>query len=359
MKNLFKKINIKGRIRLYTKGWLMWFLGIGITSAICQLMRGWTTSDVHVPMIFVLAVLIISLSTDGYFYGILAAVFSVFAVNYAFTAPYFKLDFSPYGYPLTFITMLAVGLASSTLASAVKYQEKLRIEAEKEKVRSNLLRAISHDLRTPLTSISGSIGAVLDEEDIMDSAQRDELLLGAKQDAEWLCRMVENLLSITRISGDELQAIRKQDEAIEEVLGAAAAKFRQKHPEVTASVRVPDEPLFVPMDAMLIEQVLTNLMDNAVAHGETTTRISVSADTDGAFARITVEDNGVGIAPDIMKDLFNLPAKSGEREDKSRGMGIGLLVCRTIVEAHGGRIYAENSGSGARFVFLLQMGDSK
>ena len=357
MKSFLKKIDLKDRMRIYAKGWLVWFLGMGITSAICRFMQSWTTSDVHVPMIFVLAVLIISLSTDGYFYGILAAVISVFAVNYAFTAPYFKLDFSLYGYPLTFITMLAVGLASSTLASAMKYQENLRIETEKEKVRSNLLRAISHDLRTPLTSISGSIGAVLDEEDIMYRGQRDELLIGTKQDAEWLCRMVENLLSITRISGDELKAIKKQDEAIEEVLAASAAKFRAKHPGITVSVTVPDDALFVPMDAILIEQVLMNLMDNAVAHGVTTSRISVSADTQGNFARIAVEDNGIGIDSEIMKDLFNMPMKSSGREDNSRGMGIGLLVCRTIVEAHGGRIYAENSGSGAKFVFLLQMGD--
>lgn len=354
MKEEIKKLNsYAGGIRLYGKGWLVWFLSMGAGCAVCQMLHSMTSSDVHVPLIFVLVVLIIALCTEGYFYGLLASVVSVFAVNFAFTAPYFKLDFSPYGYPLTFITMLAVGLACSTMMSVLKSQEKLRIQAEKEKIRSNLLRAISHDLRTPLTSISGSIGAVIEQWD-MDELQRLELLSGAKQDAEWLCRMVENLLSITRISGDELKAIKKQEEAIEEVLGAAVMKARSKHPEISYCVSVPDDPLFVPMDAILIEQVLNNLLDNAAVHGKTTGQISVRAEKEGDFAVISVEDDGQGIEPELLKNMFSAPLRGAGCEDNSRGMGIGLLVCRTIVEAHGGTISAENTKNGARFVFRLK-----
>lgn len=180
-------------LRLYPAGWLIFLLTLGAASLICALLQRITSSDVHVPMIFVLAVLIVSLSTDGYFYGILAAIVSVIGVNYAFTYPYMKLDFSVYGYPLTFMTMLAVGFASSTLASRLRIQEQLRIETEREHMRANLLRALSHDLRTPLTSISGSITTVLDEDEALSPSMKQELLIGAKRDAEWLCRMVENI----------------------------------------------------------------------------------------------------------------------------------------------------------------------
>ena len=146
---------LKKYMPLSWKGWLIFLCAMVGGATVCAFLSQITTSDVHVPMIFVLVVLVISLLTDGYFYGILAAVVSVFAVNWAFTFPYMKLDFSIYGYPLTFITLLAVGVAASTLMSTTKAWERLRQESEMEKMRANLLRSISHDLRTPLTSING------------------------------------------------------------------------------------------------------------------------------------------------------------------------------------------------------------
>ena len=255
---------LKKYFPMSAKGWLIYFVAMGLASALCALLQKVSTSDVHVPMIFVLMVLIIALMTDGYFYGFLAAVTSVIAVNWAFTYPYAELNFTIYGYPLTFVTMLAVGFAVSTLAARVKEQNRIKFEAEQEKMRANLLRAISHDLRTPLTSISGAISAVLDSGDSLSNAQRLELLSDARKDADWLYRMVENLLSITRISGDKPGAIKKEDEVLEEVLSEVVVKFKKKNPDITVSVTVPDDLFFVPMDAMLVEQLLMNLMDNAV-----------------------------------------------------------------------------------------------
>ena len=342
---------------LSRRGWLVLSLALGVAAFVCFLLMMVTTSDVHVPMIFVLAVLVVSLMTEGYFYGLLAALLSVVGVNYAFTFPYLKLDFSIYGYPLTFFTMLTVGLATSTLATRLKEQEKFRAESEREKMRANLLRAVSHDLRTPLTAISGSIATVLEDGERLAPAERDELLRDAKADAEWLCRMVENLLSVTRVGSNGPCGIVKEEELLEEVFSEAVLSFRKKYGDIAISVTVPEELLLIPMDAMLIEQVLLNLMENAVVHGQSTTRIRIDARICDEAAEIRVRDNGTGIPAALLPHLFDGNLSQLRLRAESRGsMGIGLNVCRTIVEAHGGRIGAENHPEGgAEFTFTLPL----
>lgn len=355
MKTRLQKL--KHYFPLSLRGWVIYAAAMGLASLVCELLRQVSTSDVHVPLIFILVVLVVSLMTDGYFYGLLAALTSVFTVNVAFTFPYMKMDFSVYGYPLTFLTMAAVGLAVCTLATRVKEQEQLRLESEREKVRANLMRAVSHDLRTPLTSISGSISAVM--EGGLEPEQQRELLEGAQQDADWLCRMVENLLSVTRIGDTATSGLHKQEEAVEEVLGAAVLAFRKRNPDIAVSVSVPEVPLFLPMDPVLIQQVLQNLMENAVIHGKHTTKIQVQAESGRDEAIISVTDNGCGIDPRLLEHLFDgqLPA-SGPSADTTRGLGIGLAVCRTIVEAHGGQIRAQNlPHGGAEFCFSLPLGE--
>lgn len=337
---------------------LIFLVTMMLTALLCLVLQPLSATDVHVPMIFVLAVLLISLSTSGYLYGTLAAFVGVLGVNWAFTYPYYELNFSITGYPLTFMTMLAVGFAVSTLTSRLKEQERARVDSEKEKVRANLLRAVSHDLRTPLTSISGAISTVLEAEDGV-SEQGRALLSDARADAEWLRRMVENLLSVTRISGAPATQLRKEDQLLEEVLGEAAAKFKKYRPEIELKVSIPDEPLFIPMDAMLVEQLLLNLLDNAAVHGGGATCVELEARREGDMARITVRDNGRGFEEGRRRQAFSgelLPA-GDRRPDRSRNMGIGLLVCRSITEAHGGSIRAENRPEGGAAVsFTLPMG---
>lgn len=313
-----------------------------------------TTSDFHVPMIFVLAVLVVSLYTDGYSFGIFASLLSVLAVNWAFTYPYMEFNFSLSGYLVTFVTMLAVGLATSLLSSRVKAQEQLRIESVKEKMRATLLRSISHDLRTPLTSVSGSISAVLDDDNPLPDDQRKQLLDNARNEADWLCRMVDNLLSVTRITGENGD-IKKENELLEEVIAEAASNFQIRNPGIELKIALPDDPIFVHMDAMLIEQVLINLMDNAVIHGKTTDRIEISVNDSEEYISISVEDNGKGIDKSIIRNLFDGSLQfHPNAEDKNKNMGIGLQVCKTIVDAHGGSICAENINKGARFTFTVK-----
>ena len=255
--------------------------------------------------------------------------------------------------------MLAVGCAVSTLTSRLKEQEKIKSESEREKTRANLLRAISHDLRTPLTSISGNIGVVLDDKGTLSDTQRRELLTDAKKDAEWLCRMVENLLSITRMTDGQTGTLKLQDEMLEEVVSETVVNFKKRYPDVTVSVSVPDSIIFAKMDAMLIEQVLLNLLDNAVIHGGKTSTVSVSVSTEGEFAAVTVTDDGNGIEPRLLGHLFDdtLPFSGVQSTDSTRCMGIGLSVCRTIVHAHGGEISAANlPHGGAQFKFTLPLG---
>lgn len=342
--------------RMSWRDWLSFLIIMGLSSTVCSLLKNVTTSDTHVPLIFVMAVLLVALTTDGYFYGLLASLASVVMVNYAFTYPYYKLDFSVYGYPLTFFTMFSVSLVVSALVTRVKNQEKIRIESEKEKIRANLLRGISHDLRTPLTTISGSLTAVIDGGDELSRDESLELLRGARDDTEWLHRMVENLLSVTRIGEGSVGNLHKESELLEEVLGEAVANFKKRGSDVAVTVSVPEDPLFAPMDAMLIEQVLLNLMDNAVTHGKTTTQIHINACRQPNAAVISVQDNGTGIDLSTFDHLFDgsLQLTSGRDVDSTRGMGIGLSVCKAIIEAHGGTVAASNvPEGGARITFTL------
>ena len=360
---------IKSIFRKYfpqsVRSWLIFFSVTGCASALCFLLQQFSVSpdsrsDVHVPLIFVLSTLIISLTTKGYFYGLLSAFLSVFAVNWAFTFPYWKLDFSIYGYPLTFLTMLAVGFAASTMTSGLKERDRLRMETEREKMRTNLLRSISHDLRTPLTTISGSVSAIVDNSEDLSEAAKKELLLNIRQDADWLCRMVENLLSITRMNGDNPDQLIFTEELPEEVFSEAVMKFRRRNPEVEVGIQMYDGTIFIPMDAMLIEQVLINLMDNAVIHGQTASRIQIIAKDHGEYISVSVADNGKGIDEKIIRHLFDGTLQLQVQDtDKNRFMGIGLLVCQTIIKAHGGTISARNlPGSGAEFQFTLNKGEA-
>lgn len=252
-------------------------------------------------------------------------------------------------------TFLVVSLVTSTLTTKTKEQDRLRMENEKVKMRADLLRSVSHDIRTPLTSIMGATSAIL-ENPALSPAEQQSLLVDVRDDAQWLIRVVENLLSITRI-GNESAKITKEPEAAEEVLDEAVRKFRKRFPAVSVEVHVPDELLLVPMDAILIMQVLSNLMENAVFHGGTTTHITLSAQRDGPWARFYVRDNGQGIPPQKLHTLFSgaLRCEDSSPGDGKRNMGLGLSVCMAIIRAHGGTLEAKNLESGAEFSFCLPL----
>lgn len=320
---------------------------LSFATILCYFLRTIDDSDVYVALIFELTVVLVSRFTDGYLFGLLSSVVGVIGINYIFTFPYYQLNFTISGYPLTFLVMLIVSVVVSTLTTQIKQQEKIRAEAEKEKMRGNLLRAVSHDIRTPLTSIVGGVSTLLDSGDQLDEATRTQLLENIRDESNWLVSVVENLLSVTRMTGEQTK-IKKEMEAGEEVLSAAAMKIKKHYPEITVSVRAPQELLMIPMDVILIEQVLINLMENAVQHGKTTTRIELRLSSAGGLAVFEVADNGCGIEKELLPHLFEgyLTRDQEEISDQRRNMGIGLSVCMSIVQAHGGTMRAENRKKG-------------
>ncbi len=239
-------------------------------------------------------------------------------------------------------------------------QRRILVESEREKMRSNLLRAISHDLRTPLTGILGASSVIQENGENLDMATRNKLISNIKEDSQWLIRMVENLLSITRINEGTMNVV-KTPEAAEEIVAEAISRIRKRFPDRNISVKVPAELLIVPMDGTLISQVLINLLENAIKHTPSNAAIEVTVKRNGREAVFEVADNGAGILPEDFPYLFESFVPNGKRSsDSSRGMGIGLSICMSIIKAHQGKMEAKNKTTGgAVFQFVLPLEESE
>ena len=313
-----------------------------------------------IPMIFVLGVFLVSWLTRGYIWGISASLLSVLAVNWAFTYPYWAFDLISPECISSAVVMLVVAVVTGTLTTKIKEQEKMKAEAERERMRGNLLRAVSHDLRTPLTAIDSACAVMLESYDDLSREKHLKLLADVQADSQWLVRMVENLLSVTRLDGANLE-LNKQDTVVEELVDTLLVKFRKHYPDYRVQVTLPDGFLVVPMDAMLIQQVLMNLLENAVFHARGMENLWLTVKKEEDRAVFLVEDDGCGIPPERMEHLFTGPTGTESHQDSGRSnMGIGLSVCKTIVRAHGGELRADSRpGGGARFRFALEMKETE
>ena len=312
------------------------------------------------PMIFVLGVFLVSWLTQGYLWGVAASLVSVLAVNWAFTYPYWAVDLISPECISSAVVMLIVAIMTGILTTRLKKQEKLKAAAEKERMRGNLLRAVSHDLRTPLTSIYGACSAMIENFDDLSRQKHMQLLSDVRTDAQWLNRMVENLLSVTRVDADSVR-LSKNSTALEELIDALLVKFHKHYPQQKVDVRIPDEFVSIPMDAMLIEQVLMNLLENAIFHAKGMRNLWLQVDLRENKAVFYVADDGCGVPEERLPYLFTGFLNSEAPSDTSRSnMGIGLSVCSTIVKAHGGEMKAENRpDGGAVFSFALKLEDDE
>ncbi|WP_086315487.1 sensor histidine kinase [Candidatus Enterococcus palustris] len=259
---------------------------------------------------------------------------------------------------ITFIelisTQLSLAIEQNNLTSE---RQQILFENEKERMRGNLLRAISHDLRTPLTGISGSVETILNDHETtkLPEETKRKLLVGIKDDADWLIRMVENLLSITRIN-EETMKVAKSKEAAEEVVSSAIQRIKKSYPESEISVTLPDEFVMVPMDSILIEQVLFNLMENAIRHSNCHAPIFVAVTATSKDVTFEVADQGKGLTSEQIKLLFDGMSKQNTPVDSKSGMGIGLSIVKTIIMAHDGTLNVANRPQGgAVFTFTLPL----
>ena len=241
-------------------------------------------------------------------------------------------------------------------------REKQRMEesARQETLRANLLRSISHDLRTPLTSISGNAAILLENPEQLSGDTRQELYASIYDDAIWLNGLVENLLTVTRTENGTMQLNMQTElisDAIEETLRHLDRNAAKRHIGTSLS----DEMLLVRMDAGLIVQVLINLINNAVKYTPEGADITIGTAREGNHALVWVEDNGQGVPPgdeDKVFDMFYTGVKRSP--DSRRGIGLGLALCRSIVQAHGGEISMKNiKPHGARFWFTLPLAEVK
>ena len=332
-----------------------------ITVFVVNLLLVWRfNTKTMTPMIFVLGVFLISWRTQGYVFGIASSLISVLAVNWAFTYPYWAFDLISPECISSALVMLLVSTMTGALTTRLKQQEKLKAEAETERMRGNLLRAVSHDLRTPLTSICGSCSAIIENYDQISKERQLKLLGDMQSDAQWLTRMVENLLLVTRVDADRVR-LTKNSTVLEELIDAVLLKFRKHYPHQQVLVQIPDDFVAIPMDPILIEQVLMNLLENALLHARGMENLWLRVEKENGKAIFSVEDDGCGIPKERMSKLFTgFSNQENFLETGRSNMGIGLSVCRTIVKAHGGDIWAENlPGGGARFSFWLEMEDNQ
>lgn len=479
----------------------------------------YTQSSNNVAICYILAIVLISRFTNGYFYGMISSVVGVFGINYIFTYPYLSIDFTRSGYPLSFLGMFAITVITSTTTAHVKEHAKLTIEreehtkrlneicnkllsanqlehiieltldyarsftgrtiifypsdpdvhtessivkasiksvqeedqkflfsfhekfiahwvfehgkpagvgteycvksactylplisheqvlgvigiccldgnqltdneltflnlmisqvalslerqhlsdnrqemlidTEKEKMRANLLRAVSHDLRTPLTGIIGATSTIMENRNQIPVETQDLMLKNIYEDASWLLHMVENLLSVTRIH-EGTATVTKTAEPLEEVIAEAVMRVRKRYPNSQVSVTVPDELLIVPMDATLIEQVVINLIENALKYAKSKRPIDLVVSRSNDEAVVKIRDYGIGLQEDQLKNIFDGTTRTNNKSsDSAKGMGIGLSICKTIIFAHGGNITAQNHpDGGAVFAFTLKISE--
>lgn len=239
-----------------------------------------------------------------------------------------------------------------------KEKEEAAVLAQNEQLRANLLRAISHDLRTPLTAISGSADNLLANYKKMDDALREQTFTDIYDDSMWLINLVENLLAVTRIEGGQVNLTRSI-ELMDEVVSEALKHINRKSKEHTIRVTSGNDFILAHIDAKLIVQVIINLVDNAIKYTPVGSVIEIHTDQKEQWVTVSVSDNGPGIPDEQKPRIFDMFYSGANKVvDSRRSLGLGLSLCKSIVTAHGGTItVSDNQPNGTVFTFTLPAGE--
>lgn len=351
-------------------------LGISLFVLIAATLAGYAfkafhLADADIIMLYIIAVLVISIFTSKMQYCLISSVVGVILFNYFFTYPEFSLSADDAGYPVTFVTMFITAFIAGTLANKLKRniliaeqnareKEEAALLAQNEQLRANMLRSISHDLRTPLTSISGNASTLMSGGSNLDEGTKQQIYTDIYSESMWLIGMVENLLYATRIEDGRMQ-LNITVEILDDIVREAVKHIERTHPKRCISVEMRDEIIPVRADASLIVQVIVNLIDNAVKYSKEDTPISVCASRMDAVVVVSVADHGMGIPQDEKEKVFDMFYTGGSRSsDSRRSLGLGLALCRSIINAHGGSIsISDNMPEGTVVRFQLPIGEVK
>lgn len=252
---------------------------------------------------------------------------------------------------LSILGECAISLENKKIA---REKEESELLAKNEKMRANLLRAISHDLRTPLTSISGNADNLLSNSDGFDSDTKHQIYTDIYNDSVWLTNLVENLLSVTRLEDGNMK-LNKSAELIDEIIAEALNHINKRSVEHKITVCESDDILLVDVDARLIVQVIINIVDNAIKYTPKGSEITISTQKKDKMLSVSIADNGNGITDDIKDKVFDMFYTGANKiADSRRSLGLGLALCKTIISAHGGEItVSDNNPHGAVFTFTM------
>jgi two-component system sensor histidine kinase KdpD len=302
----------------------------------------------NIVMFYLLAVVIAAIRW-GQGVATVTSILSILAFDFFLVPPYLTLGVADLQYIFTFIAFLVVGIVISTLASKTKEQV---IQRQKEKLQTALLNSISHDLRTPLSSVTGSLSALLDNDAGLDDITRKELLETAFTESDHLNKLVGNLLDMTRMEAGALQINRKACE-LRDVLGATLEQLKENIGARNIRIDIPKDFPEISVDFLFMMKVFFNLIDNSLKYSPVNTPIDIKAAAFKDKVRIEVKDQGIGIPQGDLKRIFEKFYRV-ERPQKISGTGLGLSICKGIIEAHGGQISAQNNpDKGATFTIMI------
>ena len=248
----------------------------------------------------------------------------------------------------TFANQTALAIERTLLADEAQHAQ---VRMETERLRNSLLSSVSHDLRTPLAAITGAATTILESGAHLDTQTQRELLESVRDEAERLNRLVQNLLEMTKLESGALQ-LRKDWHPMEEVIGAALSRLGKRLAGRRVTTRVPPNLPLVAIDDVLIEQVLVNLLDNALKYTPPGSPIDIIATATDRSVTVEIADRGPGLPPGEEDKVFEKFYRGQSAGD--RGAGLGLAICLGVVRAHGGRMWAQNlPGGGVAFLFTL------
>ena len=317
--------------------------------------------SVNIVLIYTLSLIFCAKFTDGYIYTTISSIISATCVNCFFIEPYFSLNFSFKGYYITFLIMLFINYSITTLYKNEKKHFKLLLEqekilhiAEEDRMKNNMLRSISHDLRTPLTNIMCASADIADNAPEINISTRNQLNI-IKNDAEWLLEMFENQLTLMRLSDNT--DIPKKEETAEDILLSAISKIKNSNKNAMITARIPDDVLIVLCDPTLIRQVLVNLIDNALQHSQTTRSVECFLSNDDKYVYFHVKDYGIRLPEHVKQYLTNMDTNASVHyNDSNRGSCIGISVCKSIIHAHNGVINVTSDNNSTEIIFGITKG---